>query len=167
MPLRPARCRLVKRCVEALGDGIDVELVGVVVDRIGLGLAHHRAVDDIFGPGEAELTDFELGAGDQVGIGHVPGVVTGIAEIFHAVAGGVRIGHHVGRPGLEVLDAADLDAGIVDIDPVVVEALLAAGDQPDDQEVAVAQAGSGCGDGSGLSAPSILTSSLMAAVETT
>ncbi len=45
-----------------------------------------------------------------------------------------------GRPRAEVLDAADLDARLVDVDPVVREQVLAVDDQRDRQEVAVAQA---------------------------
>ena len=47
------------------------------------------------------------------------------------------VGDEVGRPVLEVLDAAELDPGLVDVDPVVRERLGAVDDQDDGEEVAV------------------------------
>jgi hypothetical protein len=47
-----------------------------------------------------------------------------------------RLGHHRLRPVVEVLDATDLDARRVDVDPVVGEQVGRFEDQRDDQEVA-------------------------------
>ena len=60
---------------------------------------------------------------------------------------GVR--HHRRAPVVEVLDAADLHARRVDVDPVVGEQLLALEHQRDDEEVAVAQPLGGLAHGSG------------------
>ena len=68
----------------------------------------------------------------------LPQAVALEAEVFQAEAGHAG-GHHLRRPGLEVLHAADLHARIVDVDPVVVEQLCLAHDQHDGEEVAIAQ----------------------------
>ena len=49
------------------------------------------------------------------------------------------LGHHRLAPVVEVLDAPDLHAWRVDVDPVVRKQVVALQDQRDDQEVAIAQ----------------------------
>ena len=62
-----------------------------------------------------------MASADQLVIGRVPQAVALEAEVFEAEAGELLVRHHLRRPGAEVLDAADLDARLVDVDPVVGE----------------------------------------------
>src|SRR4029077_9419665 len=66
--------------------------------------------------------------------------VTLEAEVLETQAGELRIRHHFRRPRAEILDAADLDAGLVDVDPVVREQIGLVHDQRYGEEVAIAQA---------------------------
>ena len=122
MPLRPASSRLGSDLSQPRIDG-QVSLVGVVVDRIGLGHPHHAAVDDVRGVDQADRVDLAAAQRQQVGVGARPEVVALEAEVFQAEAGLARVGHQVGRPVLEVLDPAELDLGLVDVDPVVGKGL--------------------------------------------
>src|SRR3984893_13445221 len=58
-------------------------------------------------------------------------------KIFEAIASFIVIGHHVRRPGAEVLDTADFDAWIVDINPVIVKGIAILQNEHDGEEVAV------------------------------
>ena len=49
------------------------------------------------------------------------------------------VGHHLRRPGAEVLNAPDLHARLVDVDPVVGEEVGLVDDQRDGDEIAIAQ----------------------------
>ena len=81
-----------------------------------------------------------LGQLDEVVVRHRPQVVADEAEVLEADAGLVGVGDHPGRPGAEVLDAADPHVRLVDVDPVVREEIFAVDDQRDREEVAIAQA---------------------------
>ena len=70
---------------------------------------------------EADLGQLRLAERDQVLVGERPQSVALEAEVFEAEAGELLVGHHLRRPRAEVLDAADLDARLVDVDPVVGE----------------------------------------------
>ena len=72
--------------------------------------------------------------------GLVPQAVAFEAEVLDAEAGLARLGHHRLAPVVEVLDASDLHARRVDVDPVVGKQVLAVQDQRHDEEVAIAQA---------------------------
>ncbi len=76
----------------------------------------------------------------EVLVGGLPQLVALEAEVLHADRGLGLVRDHPGAPGAEVLDPADLHVGLVDVDPVVREQVLAVDDQRDRQEVAVAQA---------------------------
>ena len=72
-----------------------------------------------------------------------------------------RVRDHPRAPGAEVLDPADLDVGLVDVDPVVREEVLAVEHERDGEEVAVAQALGGGDDlrrGCGSAMPTMLRS---------
>src|SRR5260370_23423000 len=58
-------------------------------------------------------------------------------KIFEAIASFIVIGHHLRRPGAEVLDTADFDARIVDINPVIVKGVAILQNEHDGEEVAV------------------------------
>src|ERR1700719_1863649 len=58
-------------------------------------------------------------------------------KIFEAIASFIVIGHHFRRPGAEVLDTADFDALIVDINPVIVKGVAILQNEHDGEEVAV------------------------------
>jgi len=106
--------------LEVEPDRRDVVTVVLVIDRIGLGLAHHAAVDDIRLRDQADLGDLALRQRDQLRIRRGPQAVALEAEIFEpkaALAGR----HHLGRPRAEVLHPPDLHRRIVDVDPVVGE----------------------------------------------
>src|SRR5207247_10933517 len=72
-----------------------------------------------------------------------PEVVAGAAEVLEADASRRRVGHHPRAPGAVVLDAPDAHRGLVDVDPVVREEVLAVDDERDGQEVAVAKTNRG------------------------
>ena len=69
----------------------------------------------------------------------VQSVVALGAEVLEPEARLARVGDHVGAPVLEVLDATDLHARVVDVDPVVGEEVGPVDDQADGQEVAVGE----------------------------
>jgi hypothetical protein len=81
------------------------------------------------GLGEPELLELAHREGDEVVVGHLPELVAGEAEVLHADAGLGRVGDHPWAPGAEVLDPADLDVGLVDVDPVVGKEVLAVEDE--------------------------------------
>ena len=114
-------------------------LIDVVVDRVRLGHPDDAAVDDLGGGDEADGVDLAGPERDQVGVGHRPEVVPLEAEVFEAEAALGRVGDEVGGPVLEVLDPAEPDVRLVDVDPGVREGLGAVDDQDDGQEVAVLQ----------------------------
>ena len=124
---------------QPLAKQADAVLVVLVINGIGTALTDHGAVDHVAGRNEAQLDQFLVGQADQRLVGRFPQSVAREAEVFEPQAIKLRIGHQVWRPGLEVLDASDLYRGIVDIDPVVVEAVDIAHDQGHGQEVAIAQ----------------------------
>src|SRR5439155_23714632 len=62
------------------------------------------------------------------------------AEIFETVTDLIRLGHHLWRPGAEVLDATNFDAWIVYIDPVVIKHASIFQDQHHGEEIAVFEA---------------------------
>jgi len=121
----------------------DAALVVGVVDRIGLRNAHDVAALDARGVGEADPLELARGARDQLLVGRVPETVALEAEVLQADARAREIGHHRLAPGAEVLDPPDAHAGVVDVDPVVGKQVLAADDQRNRQEIAVAQPAGG------------------------
>src|SRR6266478_6202446 len=58
-------------------------------------------------------------------------------KIFEAVASFIVIGDHLRRPGAEVLDTADFDARIVDVNPVIVKGVAILQNEHDGEEVSV------------------------------
>ena len=121
-----------------LDDLRDVGLVVLVVEGIGLRHAHHVAGLDLAGGDEAE--DFELTFAllDEFGVGFIPGGVALEDEELEAKTGAAFL-DEIGRPGAEVLDAADLDFLGMNVDPVVGEAVFLRDDEGDGEEVAVVE----------------------------
>src|SRR5438477_7799302 len=58
-------------------------------------------------------------------------------EILQAVTRLCRVGHHLRRPGTEVLNATDFDAGIVNINPIVIKHVSLFQDEHDGEEIAI------------------------------
>ena len=124
---------------ELLANGADVLGVIVVVNRISFFLANHRAVEHVTGFGQTYLKQLALGQLDQVFILRIPNAVVFEAEILKTVTRFVGVRYHLGRPGTEILDPADFDVRIVDVNPVVVKRIAILYDQHDGEEVAVLQ----------------------------
>src|SRR5215212_5739492 len=100
----------------------DIELlISAEVRRIRLRHAQHAAVEHVLAldePDALELLGAEL---DQVGVGHVPELLAFVHEVLEADPNRVlAVGHHVGAPVVEHLDAADLHAAVLHVDPVVL-----------------------------------------------
>ena len=77
---------------------------------------------------------------DELGVGARPQAVALEAEVLEAQARLARLRHHRPAPVVEVLDAADLHARRVDVDPVVGKQVVALQHQRDHEEVAVPEA---------------------------
>ena len=93
----------------------------VIVNWIGFLLSDNTAVDDIPFLCQTDLHQLFFRQLNQVRVRRLPESIVLKTEVFEAVTSFVRVRHHLGRPGPEVLDPSNLDAGIVDIDPVVIE----------------------------------------------
>ena len=124
---------------EPFAQDVDVGAVALVVGRVGLGDPDDVAGLDLVGVREAEDAQLLLALLDELLIGGVPHVVVLEHEVLEPEAR-VAVLHHERRPGTEVLDAADLDVGAVDVDPVVVEGVGAGDDECDGEEVAELEA---------------------------
>ena len=74
----------------------------------------------------------------QLGVGAVPQLVALEHEVLHPQAGPTIL-DHVGGPRPEILDAAHIDVGRVDVDPVVGEASVLRHHQGHREEVPVAK----------------------------
>ena len=121
-----------------LAHTLDVFGIVVVVDGIGLRLAHDAAVGDVIEAGETDRDQFALCQRDEIFIARLPQAVPFEAKVLEPVAVR-RIRHHFRRPGLVVLNATDLYRRIVDVDPVVGKLLAVFSDQGHGEEVAILQ----------------------------
>src|SRR6478736_1828136 len=92
---------------EPLAHALHVGLVAVVVEGVRLRDPHHVPGLDRRRGDQTDLAQLGRGEGDQVLVGHGPGLVTLEHEVLHAQAGAAFL-DQVGRPGAEVLDAPDL-----------------------------------------------------------
>ena len=95
---------------------------------------------DVDQPDPLELALPEL---DQIRVARAPEFVALVAEVLETEAGLRLVREHHGAPVLEVLDPADLDLGLVDVDPVVGEQLGSIDDQADGEEVAILELSGG------------------------
>src|SRR5216684_2285165 len=138
-PIAPGEVQGRETLLHLAPDHFDVRGIARVVDRVGLGLADDAAVEDLVARCEPDLLQLAGGESEQVGVGRAPEPVSLEAEVLEAVAAEGGVGHHLRRPGLEVLDPPDLHARVVDVDPVVVEPLRVLQDEHHGEEVAVAQ----------------------------
>src|SRR5690606_26390869 len=101
---------------------------------------HNVAVKNLRRVTEADLADLALGLFNQVVIGTVPEGIALEAEILHAEAGGGWVRHHLRAPVLEVLNTADGNGRVMDVNPIIGEHLLFAEHKRNDEEVAIAEA---------------------------
>jgi hypothetical protein len=63
---------------------------------------------------------------DHLGIGLTPQLVAFVAEVLETEPDFVRIGHQVGTPVVEYLQSAELYFPLLNVDPVILQQLLAA-----------------------------------------
>ena len=97
-----------------------VELaVGAEVGGIRLLDVEHHGIAHVFGTGDIYLVEFGDGKLDEVLVGHAPHLVALGGEVFEADPHLLGVGHQVGAPVVENLDAAELHVGFLHIDPVV------------------------------------------------
>src|SRR5439155_18444226 len=120
-----------------LADSSDVPRVIIVVNRIRFFLANDTAINEITFLGQADVNQLTLRELDQITVARIPKSVVFEAEILKAVTDLVRLRHHLGGPGSEVLDAADFHTWIVNVDPVVIEHLSIFQNQHHGEKVAV------------------------------
>ncbi len=124
---------------DVLADDPDMGLIRVVVDGICLALADDDAVENLGGAADAELRKLCSRTLYQGLVGGGPEPVAFEAEVLQAQACLALIRDHVWAPVLEVLDASDLHARIMDIDPVVGEDVGAIDHHRDADEVPIAK----------------------------
>lgn len=106
--------------IQVLDQLVDV-LIGVEIGRISLGNALAVGIKDVL------LAVYHLHTGQFLDgqvrgflIGQVPEVIAFVAEVFHANPdGAIRIVDQVGAPVVEDLEATDLVAGILHVNPVI------------------------------------------------
>src|SRR5271157_2712522 len=98
-----------------------VLVVIAIVNGVGIRDADDTTVDDIRAPGDADLAQFTRRQADELLIVHPPEAIPLVAEVLHSKASLGRIGHHVTAPVLVVLDASDMHARVVNVNPVVRE----------------------------------------------
>ena len=77
-------------------DGLDVTSVIVIVNRIRFLLPNDTAIEHVPFFGQSDLHQFACGQLDQLFVFRIPDAVVLETEIFQAVAGLVRIRHHLG-----------------------------------------------------------------------
>ena len=97
-----------------------VAIVGIV-DRIGLWNAEDTTTLNVVIARQTDAFYFALSKLNKLGVRHIPQTVSFGAEILKAKACLARIGNHVSAPILKVLDAADLDARVMNINPIIRE----------------------------------------------
>jgi hypothetical protein len=126
--------------LQFLTDRCDVPRVIVIINGICFFLTNDTAIDQVPLFGQADLNQLTLGQLDQVAIARIPKTVMLKAELFEAVADLIGIGHHLGRPGAEVLDATNLHAWVVNVDPIVIEHMSIFQNEHDGKKVAIHEA---------------------------
>ena len=126
--------------VQFLTNGGDVPRVVVIVNRIRFLLANDAAIDEIAFLRQPDLNQLALCELDQVFVARVPKTVVFETEILQTVTNLVRLGHHFGRPRSKILNTADFDAWVVNVDPVVIEHLSIFQNQHDGEEIAILEA---------------------------
>ncbi len=89
------------------------------VAGVGLGHADHDGVERVCLVGQLELLHLAQRERLERRIGQRPEFVVVAREELEPHPHGVRVGHHVRAPVVEDLQAAHLDAGVLDVDPVV------------------------------------------------
>ena len=110
-----------------LADAVAVLAVLRVVDRVRLRHPDDRAVHDVARPCASPSCSELRGASSIRSASELlPQAVTLEAEVLEPRQVCPGVGHHRLAPVVEILDAADLHARRVDVDPVVGEQVLAA-----------------------------------------
>ena len=125
---------------ELLANCGDVARIIVVVNWICFLLANNATVHKITLFGQTDLNQFAFRQLDQIAIARIPKTVVFKAEIFEAIADLIGIGYHLWRPRAEVLNAANLNAWVVNIDPIVIEHMSISQNEHDREKVTVLEA---------------------------
>ena len=130
----------VRNRIDERSDDVEMSAVRRVVDGIRLRHPDDAAIHDI--PLLCETKGLELPARliDQIRVLALPEAVALEAEVLEPEACRARRRHHRRAPVVEVLNAADLDPGSVNVDPVVREQLVLLQHERDSQKVAIPQA---------------------------
>src|SRR4029077_14343155 len=123
--------------VQFLANRGDVPSVVVIVNRIRFLLTNDVAIDEIAFLRQPDLNQLALCEFDQVCVAGIPETVMFETEILQAVTNLIPLGHHFGRPRSKILNTADFNAGVVNIDPIVIEHLSIFQNQHDSEEIAL------------------------------
>ncbi len=123
---------------DPFSDDLNVMAVVLVVGRVCLRHPHDVAAFDRAVAYESEQLQFTGGERDQLVVELRPHVVALEDEELQTKTGPSFL-DKVGRPGAIVLDPADLDTRVMDVDPVVGKAELGGDDERDGEVIAVAQ----------------------------
>ena len=120
-----------------------IPVVGVV-DRIRLRHPEDATVLNDFRLDQADMLELAFAEFDQFGVAGAPEPVSLVAEVFEAKAAPGLVRNHRRTPVLEILDPTDLDVGLVDVNPVVVEQVGFVDDQEaDGEEVSILELSGG------------------------
>ena len=138
-PVSPDELKIAEAATEKLAHDPQCFRIDSIIHRISFRHTDHSAVFNVRGFDKTERFQLTLTQLNQVRILHSPQPVALEAEVFQPQARELAVRHHLGRPGAEVLDAANLDAGLVDVDPVVGEQIGLVDDQRHGEEVAITQ----------------------------
>src|SRR5436309_11277467 len=96
-----------------------------VVHRISLAYPDHESHLDLLCLRQPQLLELLGSHRHQVVVGHAPELVALEAEILHSDRSVAVVWNHPRAPRAEILDPPDLDARLMDVDPVVGEQVLA------------------------------------------
>src|SRR5262249_24961479 len=118
-----------------------------IIDRIRFGRSEDASVFDGWDAGETDASDFFPGQRDERRVAQIPKLVSGRAKILHPEASLAGVAGHVAAPAFIILNAADLDIRVVNIDPVVWKDVGTVHDETDDDETAKPKPARGLGDG--------------------
>ena len=134
----PDRLEVLEVVDEASDDGEMFRVVGRI-HGVGLGDTDDAAVFDLIRLSESDRAQLTCRLLDELAIRRRPDGIAFETEILEPEARLPGIRHHLRTPVLEILDAADPDGGVMNVDPIVGEDVGALEDEDDRQEIAIRQ----------------------------